>query len=99
MKRILLLSAISITILSAKAQDKQTPKQPKTYTIGLQVDSAGYESIQVALYKAQVDLNQSTASHTEVSGSIAFLEELKKLFSGQKNQQDQPKKEDKPKKP
>ena len=97
MKRILLLSAISIILSTqVKAQDKPKElKQPKTYTIGLQVDSAGYNNIMTALYKAQVDLNQSTASHTEVSTSIEFIEQLKKLFAQQKAQQDkiEPKKE------
>lgn len=74
-------------------------KQPKTYTLGLQVDSAGYINIITALYTTQVNLNQSKGPHDSVSQSIEFIEEIKKLFAGQKAQQDKGVKEEKPKTP
>jgi hypothetical protein len=111
MKKIALLIAISIiTLSSVKAQVKEKTtetskpesipaKQPKTYTLGLQADSAGYINIITALYTAQVLLNQSKGPHDSVNQSIEFIEEIKKLFASQKAQQDKVVKEEKPKNP
>lgn len=83
-----------------KMQGIKVPKQPKTYTLGLQVDSAGYINIITALYTTQVNLNQSKGPHDSVNQSIEFIEEIKKLFASQKAQQDKPAvKEEKPKTP
>lgn len=87
------------TLIDYEAHGIKVPKQPKTYTLGLQVDSAGYINIITALYNTQVNLNQSKGPHDSVNQSIEFIEEIKKLFAGQKAQQDKAVKEEKPKTP
>lgn len=84
-----------------KAQGIKVPKEPKTYTLGLRVDSIGYVNIITALYVAELNLNDSKGPHDQVNQSINLVEQLSKLFASQKHQQDQqePKKEEKPKTP
>jgi hypothetical protein len=101
MKKILLLSAISIILSTqTKAQDKpklvQQPIQPKVYSIGLQVDSAAYIQIMTALLVVELNLNKSTSPHNEVAQSIQLIQDIRKTFAEQKQYQDKPK-EQKPK--
>lgn len=69
--------------------NKPLPNKPKTYSIGLLVDSLQYVQLTQEFTKAEILLDNSKGlDHAEVKATISFIEQLKTLFAKQKELQD-----------